>query len=90
MKEKKIAGMIALLALILIIIIELFSYKEILRIGENIGTYNTGWQWKKENGEQEAVTLPASLKLPSGSALVLENQVPEDFPVNGGIVFRCW
>lgn len=88
MKEKKIAGMIALLALILIIIIELFSYKEILRIGENIGTYNTGWQWKKENGEQEAVTLPASLKLPSGSALVLENQVPEDFPVNGGIVFR--
>lgn len=88
MKEKKIAGIVALLALVLISIIECFSYKEILKIGENIRTYNTGWQWVKEEGDRKEVILPASLKVSSGSALVLENQVPEDFPVNGGIVFR--
>lgn len=88
MKEKKIAGIILLLLLAFIIIIECFAHRQIPETKGGIFSYNTGWQWIREDGESIEVSLPVNLKLSPDTELVLKNQVPEDFLLNSGIVFR--
>lgn len=88
MKEKKIAGMILLLALVFAMVIECFSHRQKLDAQGGITAFNTGWQWIDGGEEKAEVTLPANLEISPGDVLVLKNYVPEDFLLNSGIVFR--
>lgn len=45
---------------------------------ESVSDYNQGWRYADERGQQQPLTLPASISWPAGTELVLTHTVPED------------
>lgn len=45
---------------------------------ESVSDYNQGWRYADEQGQQQPLTLPASISWPAGTELVLTHTVPED------------